>query len=594
MKKIIKIFELLAAEEKKRSIFIIGLLLFNALFEVLGIASILPFIAVLANPEVILENSYLNYIFVKIGLPDQNKFLLFLGFFVFIFLISSLILKAVSTYYQVRFVAMQEYRISKRLVEGYLNQPYEWFLNRNSSDIGKNILSEVGNVVNNALKPSVNLLAHISCALAILVFLLIIDIKLAITVGLIFSVSYSIIFLSIRKYLLRIGGERLKENNKRFNAVIEAFGAIKEVKANGLEGVYLKRYNRPARRFAAYQAMSIVINQVPRYALEGIAFGGMLLIILYFMTRNEDLDQVLPIITVYAVAGYRLMPAMQQIYGALTQLRFSGPALDALLNELKSFDSKKTGSHVETLYPRQKIELEKIQYFYPNSTYPVIRDVSVTIPAKSSLGIVGTTGSGKTTMADLILGLLEPSSGVIRIDDTTLTMSNSTAWRRSIGYVPQQIYIADDTVAANIAFGKDPYDIDRTAVERAGKLASIHEFIMRDLTEGYETTIGERGIRISGGQRQRIGIARALYNAPDVLVMDEGTSALDNITEASIMDAVKNLENQVTVIIIAHRVSTLIDCSQIILMDRGKIIARGTYDYLLNTSKEFRALAMQE
>jgi len=382
----------------------------------------------------------------------------------------------------------------------------------------------------------------------------------------------------------------VKANQQRFTAVSEAFGASKEVKVGGLEQAYIQRFSGPAQTYAGHQAAARVIGQLPHFALEAIAFGGMLLVVLYLMAQSGSFASALPIIATYAFAGYRLMPALQQIYGAVTQLRFAGPALDALHKDLMSLQPANPHPVKAAMPLNQAITLSQVQYTYPNAPQPALKNLSLTIPAKSTAGLVGATGSGKTTTVDLILGLLEAKQGTLEVDGQVITEQNRRSWQRAIGYVPQQIYLADDTVAANIAFGMQAKDIDQAAVERAAKIANLHEFVVNELPQQYQTTVGERGVRLSGGQRQRIGIARALYQNPQVLILDEATSALDNLTEQAVMEAVHNLGHEITIILIAHRLSTVKACDTIFLLEKGELKAQGAYAELNESNQTFQEM----
>jgi ABC-type multidrug transport system fused ATPase/permease subunit len=588
-----KLLALLAKPERKRAGLLMGMILLMAFLDMLGVASILPFIAVLANPELVQTNAVLNTAFTMsshIGIHTHEQFLFALGVLVFVLLVASLAFKALTTYAQTRFALMREYSIGKRLVEGYLHQPYSWFLNRHSADLGKNILSEVSTVIVNGMFPLMTLMAQSVVALALLILLLIVDPLLALSVGMVLVLSYAGIFAVMSGWLKRLGQARTRANQERFTAVSEAFGAIKEVKVGGLEHSYINRFAGPAKTYAHHQSTAQVVGQLPRYALEAIAFGGMLLVMLYLMAKSGSFASALPIIALYAFAGYRLMPALQQIYRALTQLRFAGPALDALHAELVNLHTHQ--NTFQDLIPiKNSIVLSHVHYRYPKTIQPALKNLSLTIPAKSTVGLVGSTGSGKTTTVDLILGLLEAQKGSLQVDSQLITVHNRRAWQRVIGYVPQQIYLADATVAANIAFGVDSEDIDQSAVERAAKIANLHEFVTNELTLQYQTMVGERGVRLSGGQRQRIGIARALYNNPQVLILDEATSALDNLTELAVMDAVRNLGHEITIILIAHRLSTVKDCDVIFLLEQGELKAQGTFNELTQIDERFRTMA---
>jgi ABC-type multidrug transport system fused ATPase/permease subunit len=590
-----KYLALLTPLERKRAGLLMGMILVMAFLDMLGVASILPFMAVLTNPELIQTNAVLNVAFTisrHIGIHTPDQFLFALGVLVFIMLVTSLAFKALTTYAQSRFALMREYSIGKRLIEGYLHQPYSWFLNRHSADLGKTILSEVGTVVGGGMFPLMTLMAQSTVTLAMLIMLIIVDPLLALSIGVVLGLTYAGIYAVMSGWLKRLGQERINANKERFTAVSEAFGGAKEVKVGGLEQAYIQRFAKPAEIYAKGEATARVIAQLPRLALEAIAFGGMLLIILYLMVRSGSFESALPIIALYAFAGYRLMPALQQIYQALTQLRFVSPALDALHQDLSSLEATDPQFGQLTSLPlRQAITLNQVSYRYPEAPQPALKGVDLNIPAHSTVGFVGATGSGKTTTVDLILGLLEPQEGYLSVDGERITPANRRQWQCAIGYVPQHIYLFDDSVAANIAFGVNAKDIDPQAVERAAKIANLHEFVINDLPKGYATAVGERGVRLSGGQRQRIGIARALYHNPQVLILDEATSALDNLTEQAVMEAVNNIGHDITTILIAHRLSTVRQCDQIFLLERGEVKAQGTFEELTQASERFRAMA---
>ena len=588
-----KFLDLLSSTERKQAGLLLVMILVMALLDMVGVASIMPFMAVLANPELVETNGFMSAAFhasSQFGITTVEQFLFLLGICVFVLLVASLSFKALTSFVQARFTLMREYSIGRRLVEGYLHQPYSWFLSRHSADLGKTILSEVSTVIGNGVTPMMNLIAQGAVAIALLMLLILVDPQLAIIVGLTLATAYALIFRATRGLLERIGRERVIANQGRFTAVSEAFGASKDVKVGGLEHAYIQRFADPAQTYARHQATAQVISQLPRFALEAIAFGGMLLVVLYLMARSGTFASALPIIALYAFAGYRLMPALQQIYGAVTQLRFAGPALDSLHTDLMSLKPEYPNQTSDTIALQEAITLNNITYHYPDAQRAALKGVSLSIPARSTVGLVGSTGSGKTTTVDLILGLLTAQEGTLEVDGQTITEHNRRAWQRAIGYVPQPIYLADDTVAANIAFGLDAKDIDQNAVERAAKIANLHEFVANELPQQYQTTVGERGVRLSGGQRQRIGIARALYQNPQVLILDEATSALDNLTEQAVMEAVNNLGQDITIILIAHRLSTVRQCDQIYLLERGEVKACGTYDELGAGSQQFAAM----
>ncbi|MDC0402608.1 ABC transporter ATP-binding protein/permease [Candidatus Pelagibacter sp.] len=579
-----KFLFLLSSSERKEAAVVLGMILIMALLDVMGVASILPFMAVLTNPNIIETNTILSKayeILNKFGVKNTQQFLFVMGVFVLILLISSLIFKAITIYLQVRFVQMREYSISKRLVEGYLHQPYSWFLNRNSSDLGKNILSEVGHITSAGINPFMELIAKSIVAISIMMLLIVVNPKIALVVGFFLGGAYGVIFYFIKTYLKKIGKARAKNNLLRFNFVNEAFGAIKQIKLSGLEKIFIKRFSISAKIFSGTSASSIVLRQLPRYILEAIAFGIIMLAILYMIKKTGSFNNALPIISLYVFAGYRLLPALQQIYGSFAQLAFIKSSLNNLMDDLKNLKKYNNDQIQDTLELNKEIVLKDIFYNYPNSSKTTLKKMNLSISAKTTVGIVGTTGSGKTTTIDIILGLLQPQKGNLVIDDQIITKQNLRAWQRNIGYVPQHIYISDNTIQANIAFGVEPENINQDSVEKVSKIANLHEFVINELKDKYQTIVGERGIRLSGGQLQRIGIARALYHNPQVLILDEATSALDNQTEKVVMDAVNNIGKQITIILIAHRLNTVKNCDLIFKLENGELIGKGTYDQLL-------------
>ena len=306
------------------------------------------------------------------------------------------------------------------------------------------------------------------------------------------------------------------------------------------------------------------------------------------MHQKGNFNEVIPLISVYVFVGYRLMPALQSIYVSFANLAFVEPSLSKLSDDLKSLQPTKIYTNKNPIPFNEKISLEKVKYHYPNSSRSSIKNITLTIPIRSTVGIVGVTGSGKTTIVDIILGLLEPQSGYLKVDEKIINKENIRSWQQHIGYVPQHIYLSDDTVAANIAFGVKRENIDLNLVYKAAKIACIHTFVMDELNLNYQTKIGERGVRLSGGQRQRIGIARALYHSPSLLILDEATSALDNHTEERVMSSIYSLSDRITIILIAHRLRTVKNCDRIFLLSKGELESQGTFDELKKNQKFFK------
>jgi len=589
-----KILILLSRKERRTGFALFAMILIMALMDTVGVASIIPFMAVLGQPDIVRTNQWLNMVYTLLEFTDPKDFLFFLGILVFVALMSSIIFKALTQCALQRFTQMRNHSLSCKLFNGYLNRPYIWFLNRHSSDLVLNMLSEVNQVINGVLMPIIQFFVHGTVALFLIIMLMLLDPILILIVALVLSGAYAFIYLVIRKYLARIGADRVLANKQRFRVVQEALGGIKEVKVFNRELSFFNRFSSPALRFASHQANSNIASIMPRYLLEIVAFGGILLIGLYLSKTNSSFNQILPILSVYAFAGYRLLPALQQVYAQVTSLRFGLPALDSVYKDILEISKNKQSIKKDGCQPlilEHSIKLKNIYFTYPGAQMAALKNLNLTIPAKSTIGLVGTTGSGKTTVADVILYLLSPQKGQLLVDDKPITLENVQTWQLALGYVPQRVYLSDDTVAANIAFGISKSFVDMDAVIQAAKIANLHDFVSNELQKGYKTLVGERGIRLSGGQIQRIGIARALYHDPAVLIFDEATSALDNQTEQSVMKAIHNMDKTKTIILIAHRLNTVKNCDSIFIFEHGELKGQGSYDELLENNRHFQTLA---
>lgn len=594
-----KIHFLLEGSERRNAMLLFGMIVVMGMLETIGVASVMPFMSVVANREAIVTNEYLATAYSSLGFTSVETFLVALGGAVFVLVVASLAFKALTHFVMARFVHMRSYSLSSRLLRAYLGQPYSFFLNRHSAALSTSVLSEVDQVVNQALMPAMKVVANTIVAAFLITLIVAVDPTVAVSAVVLLGGSYALIYVVLRRYISRIGAKRMRANRVRFQMAQEALGGIKDVKVLGLEDGYVFGFRRPAREFAKTQANNQIVGELPKFALQALMFGGMLLLLVgLLLTRQGTLEDVFPIVGLYAVAGARLIPALEQVYRAVMALRFGKPALDNLHKDLtEAQKAVAPKSPPDKSAPPKPIRLERllqldcVDYTYPGAGRAALSDLSISITARTTVAIVGSTGAGKTTAVDLILGLLEPQRGQLVVDGQPITDKNRRAWQRSIGYVPQSIFLTDDTVAANIAFGIPHEEIDQTAVEHAARLSELHRFIIEDTPKGYDTLVGERGVRLSGGQRQRIGIARALYHDPDVLVLDEATSALDTLTERGVMAAIKSLGHRKTIIIIAHRLSTVRHCDSIFLLYHGKLDSQGTYEELLSTSNHFRSMS---
>lgn len=595
MLKLYELYKLLGSAEKRRAILLLFLVLIMAVLDVLGVASILPFIAVLSDPSIINRSSILSTIYAYSGSQSEINFLFLLGLMTFFTLCISMIFKAFTTYYQFRFILYLESYLGTRLISLYLHQKYLWLTERHSAELGKNILSEVGSVIANGVMPAGILMSQTAVATALIIFLLFINPILAITIFSSLGFVYLFIYIFLSGFISKAGSERFKINEQRFRISNEAFNAAKEVKFFQLETNYSKKFSELAARYAQLQAYAAISAQIPRFALELIAFGGLILLVLIFIGQNANLSTILPLITLYAFAGYRLMPALQQIYNSATLIRFAGDPVNEIIKHLSKLKIEEIeNATIKKANFEHAISFSEVSFKYPNASKSALDKISFTIPKGLKIGVVGHTGSGKTTMVDILLGLIEPTAGKVCVDEKPLDHVNYKSFQQIIGYVPQNVYLNDMSVAQNIAIGVQEEKIDYKILQKAAKAACIHNTIIQNFENCYYDSIGERGSRLSGGECQRLGIARALYRQPELLVLDEATSALDNITEANVIDAITNYDKSMTTIMIAHRLSSLKHCDMILVFENGKIVEQGTFDELAGKKTTFRSMIKGE
>jgi ATP-binding cassette, subfamily B, bacterial PglK len=590
-----KIFDLLDRRERRQFLALATLSVVMGLVDVAAVMSILPFLALVADQQVVQRSPELGLLYRVLEFETREGFLAFIGCVAFAVMVFSIAFRAATFYALTRFTRMHGLGLATRLLARYLAQPYPWFLTRHTAQLGRQVLGEVIEVVNGPLATAMRLMANLVVVVFLVALLVALQPLAALMAAAMVGGSYGLVFLLVRRRLGTLGKARLEASRERFQIMQEALGGIKEVKLLNLEESYLRRFREPATRLAQSQAAMALIGELPRNLLEAVAFGAMLLFVIGLLVAGGgSLDAVLPILGAYAVAGVRLFPTIQQVYAAFATIRFGHATLASLHAELtqpppRAEAAQGASDGPATLPMQRRLELDRVTFAYAGSDRPALDGLSLAIEARTVVGIIGATGAGKTTAVDVILGLLQPDGGTVRVDGVAVDARNARAWQRSVGYVPQDIFLADDTVAANIAFGVEPRAVDRRAVERAARAAQLHEFVA-GLPKGYDEGVGEGGARLSGGQRQRIGIARALYRDPDLIVFDEATSALDTLTERAVMDAVRALGREKTVVLVAHRLSTVRNCDRIFLIEEGRLAASGTYDDLLDKSARFRAL----
>lgn len=559
-----KVWSLFTPAEQRKAVWMLLLALCMAVAETAGVISIMPFLSVLARPDIIQETPWLHAIYVRLGFSEPSRFITALGLASITLVIASSAFKTVTQHLLNRFVHLLRHSISSRLMARYLAQPYEFFIQRNTAELSKTILAEVDMVMHNLIQPFSQVIAQGIIVLAMLVLVFAYNPLTALAIVAVVGCLYGLIYLLVRGRLKRIGKEMVEANRQRYQTCNEALQGIRDIKITHAEWAYQHRYEHASRTQARHLAATDTLSQTPLYLVEATGYTGLILIALALLLKSGDVAQVLPGLGLYGFAAYRMLPAVQIMYRGFARLNFASATLDNLHQDLTLPPPPTAATGQPPIVPRQEIRLSGIRYAYPSAPdKPVLDGFDLVIPVNTSLGIQGPSGAGKSTVMDILLGLLEPQAGTLSVDGQPITPQNLPAWQAAIGYVPQQIYIADASVAANIAFGVPPEQIDMQAVQRAAKAAQIHDFVMSELPQGYDTPVGDRGIRLSGGQRQRIGIARALYRDPPVLCMDEATSALDGATEAAVNEAMRALSGSKTIVVIAHRETSLQACERI-------------------------------
>lgn len=556
------IWSILTPLDKRKLSYVCIIVIIMTFIESVGVISIMPFLAALASPESIETNVLLKKIYILLNVKDKKQFILILGLISLGIVILSAIFKIITQYYLNRFSNLQRHYFSSRLLKIYLQQDYSFFIQRNSSELTKKILADVDQLVWGIIQPLLTIVSYTLVIVAMVALIIVYDPIMAFTIAIVLFAFYSLMYILIRKFMEKISHEFSKANQERYQSCQEVFGGIKDVTINNVQDYYFQRFNENSRIYARHLASQNLMGQIPLHVIETIGYGCLILLAIFLMLENSHISDILPVIGLYGVAAYRMLPAAQNIFRSVNSIKFSSNILNNIIDEFNlGFIEKNITNNNNKLMFKNKISLIDVDFAYKGeSNKKVLNKFNLELEKNSSLGIVGKSGSGKSTLMDIMLGLLKPTSGSIWIDDIELNDYNMQDWQNIVSYVPQFIYLADTTIAENIAFGINPSEIDYELVIQVAKWAQIHDFITTELPKGYETKIGERGGLLSGGQRQRIGIARALYRQPEVLFMDEATSALDIETEKAVNDSIEKLNGKITMVIIAHRESVISKC----------------------------------
>ena len=581
-----KLKVILNPRERKLAFLILILSLITGLAQSASVVLVLPFINVVFNPSVIQDNEILKFVNDLFGLQRTLTFLIVLGSFIFVAVIGSNILMVITIYAKTRFVTMRNHHLSKKLLNKYLTSPYSFFLKRNSSELTKRVLDEVNQFTNIYLMAFMDVIIFGVTLIIIMITVLLIDFVASVTAIIVFGALYGLLIFQLRNKLKQKGKEAVETNRLRYLYTTESLASIKTTKVLGKEKYYIDEYDKASYLFARNNAYRAIIGALPRYVIEGVAFGGLMLFVVIQLALGRSLDSLIPIVGVLGLAGYRMLPALNQTFSALSNVIFSAPIVDKIYEEMLE-ESEFESLSDEILAPikfSQGIALKNVSFSYDATQSFKLSKVSLEIKKNQVIGFIGETGSGKSTLIDILMGLLKPDEGLMLVDEEVINPENLRHYQRLIGYVPQDIYLSDASLEKNIAFGVKDTDIDHERIKKAAQVAAIDQFIENELDEGYQTFVGERGVRLSGGQRQRIGIARALYHQPEIIVFDEATSALDNATEKEVLKAIKNASKDRTVIMIAHRLNTLKDCDVIYKLDKGQIVFSGSYQDVIKNA----------
>lgn len=577
MRDIFKKFnKVLNKKQKSRVVVLIFMILIGAVLETLGVSMIYPLIETVMMPEVFEENAIIVWICNVLGYTSAEQFVTFMLLaLIFIFIFKNLYLLLLY-YVQHSFITNSQYRISRDLLKVYLNRPYEFYLNASTGDIMRTVYSDSTGIFNLLLQ-CMQFITEFMVAIFLGTYLLIIDPVMTIVMGILLVGITLLSSAFLKPRISRIGEESRQQQSKMYKTIMQSINSVKDVKVYAKEDAFLGIYRKYGKRYYNLARDHEVLSSVPRLAIEAFSLSGVLAYMAVMMKLGQDVQTMVPQLSAFAVAAVRLLPSASRINTYLANIAYYRPTLDYVyanveLPENVDERAAEAKAVVETdkLKFHDCIKVEQLYYKYPNTNKYIFENAQMQVSYGKSVGIMGPSGAGKTTVVDIMLGLLRAESGTITCDGVNV-LEHYGQWLANIGYISQTINMVDDTIRANIAFGVDVDDIDDARVWQVLEEAQLADFV-RNLPNGINTVIGERGVRISGGQRQRVGIARALYHDPEILILDEATSALDNDTEAAIMEAIENFHGRKTMLIIAHRLKTIENCDMIYKVENGKIM----------------------
>lgn len=557
---------------RKERLYFVGLfflLLIGTVFDFMSVSLILPLVNMLVNPAQLEDAAWFRILRLLIPVQDTNELLFILVLLIIVIYVIKNAYSIFMSIVQSVFMARNQFRTSAKLLSCYIRKPYTFHLQHNTAEVVRNINTDVSSAYS-LVGSIISLITSGLITVLLIVYLVLIDpvLTAAIVVGLlIYSLIY---YLCVRKPMREAGAENRRIGVTMVKAIHQAVGGIKEVKVMGREQYFVDTFSESGKAYIKNRKKYMLLSGLPRHLIEVLCVSGVLGLVAYKIGMRQDLSAVVPSLSAFAVAAIKLLPSANSINSTLNSMTYMMPSLDAVCEIIdENFNNpgqaaaaaRQSVAAASSMGDNGDITLEDVSYTYPNTEKPVLEHVNLTVKHGSSVGICGVTGAGKTTLVDIILGLLEPQAGTVCYDGVDIR-KDYAAWQRHIGYVPQNIYLVDESIRSNVALGVYADEIDEARIWRALELAQLADFV-RGLKDGLDTVIGERGVRISGGQRQRIGIARALYYDPDILFLDEATSSLDNETEKAVMASIEALSGQKTCIVIAHRLSTIENCDML-------------------------------
>lgn len=588
------LFYILRPDHKRKLIQIQFFIFLMALAELLTVFSIVPFMALITDPSYMESNKYLTAVTSFLKINNSPDLIIYIGLAVII-LISLASLISIGTVWLMNFYAAKiGLEIATILYSNYMNESWTFHSINHSSKLNNRIMNEAARLTSHVITPILQVNARAVVIFFIIVGITIVSPIIALTSIGIFSSVYFLIFKAIRNKLNTNGIVLTNEQESRIKLIHDGFGGIKDTLILGRQHNFIERFSRASEKVAVAGATNQALTQIPRYFLEFLAFTGLVLIVISFHELNDgNIGSVLPIISLFAVAAFKILPALQILYSSISMIQGNISAVNSIRSDLKENPRlviNNNSSRKKNDLFEKKINIENVTYTYPTKKVPAVSAINIEIPKNNKIAIVGASGSGKSTLLDIFLCLIQPQSGRILIDGSPLAEEQIRDFQNNIGFVPQTPFLSDASILENIAFGLTKNEIDMQAVEEAIKLSKLDSFI-NTLSDGINSMVGERGVQISGGQKQRISIARALYNNPSILVFDEATSALDGNTEADVMNEINSLSLQKTIVIVAHRLSTVRLCEKIYFLSDGKVVDNGSYEHLYSNNKDFKEMA---